>query len=130
MKKLLSIALLFLFLITNSGMAISVHWCCGEFSSICLISDAKDSCWCKDKAAESDCCKDKKTTLDANAKSDLAKATSYELKVIIPDLTIAPINHIEVLHPATVQYTDSDFYHPPPLNHTVPIYLLDKVFRI
>ncbi|MBI3235720.1 MAG: hypothetical protein HYZ42_17075 [Bacteroidetes bacterium] len=130
MKKFLSIVLLFLFLITNSGMAISVHWCCGELSSICLISDAGDSCWCGDMPMESDCCKDKKVTLDASAKSELAKAAGYELKTIITDLIITPINHIEVLYLATVQYTDSDLYHPPPLNHSVPIYLLDRVFRI
>lgn len=130
MKKLLSIVFLFLFLITNSGMAISAHWCCGELSSICLIADAKNSCWCNDKGAESDCCKDKKTTLDANAKNDLAKATGYELKVIIPDFTITQINYTEVVLLAIIQYHDSDFYHPPPLNDNVPIYLLDKVFRI
>lgn len=79
---------------------------------------------------ESDCCKDKKTTLDANVKNDLAKTTSYELKVVTHDITIAPINRIEALFSVTVQYTNSDFYHPPPPNHTVPIYLLDRVFRI
>ena len=136
MKKLLSIVLLFLFLITNSGIAVTAHWCCGELSSIHFIAADKHRCTCGDngscdnKAMESGCCKDKTTTLNANEKNDVAKAADFELKVTTPDITFIPVNHIEVLSTVIFHNTVSDFYHPPPPNHSVPLYLLDKVFRI
>ncbi len=130
MKKILSIVLLFLFLITNSGMAVSVHWCCGELASVRIISSSEHPCDCGDEEMDSDCCKDKTTTLDANKENDVAKTTHFELKISTLNPVIAQENYVDIVPSANLQYIASNFYHPPPFKHRVPIYLLDRVFRI
>ncbi|MBS1538350.1 MAG: hypothetical protein JST20_11460 [Bacteroidetes bacterium] len=128
MKKIFSIVLLLLFLITNSGMAVNMHWCGGKLSSIRISASSKHTCKCGKKSMKRNCCKNISTTF--TAKNDIAKVRHFDFKVPIENFSIATINQNEVLPSQNFQLSASNFYHPPPTKHKVPIYLFDKVFRI
>ena len=120
--------LLLLFLITNSGIAVNAHWCGKKLASVHLASDAKHPCPCGKKAMKSKCCKDRTTTL--KAKNDVAKARHFELKSNSQNCTFNVVNYVEILPSVNFEQTASNFYHPPPNRYPLPIYLLDRVFRI
>ncbi|MBI3233205.1 MAG: hypothetical protein HYZ42_04075 [Bacteroidetes bacterium] len=128
MKNVLTIVLLSLFLITNSGLAVNAHWCGKKLASIHLASDSKHPCPCGKKAMKSKCCKDKTTTL--KAKNDIAKARYFDLKSTTQNCTFTIINYGEGSVSVNYQLPVSNFYRPPPNKHSIPIYLLDRVFRI
>lgn len=129
MKKIASILLLFLFLITNSGIAVNAHWCGKKLASVHLVSDSKHPCSCSKKTMKAKCCKNKTTIL--KTKTDVAKARHLELKSNSQNYTFTVANYYaEILPAVNFEQTASKFYHPPPTKHRVPIYLLDKVFRI
>lgn len=128
MKRVTAIFLLLLFLIANSGVAVSVHWCGGKLASIDLFSDGGHSCKCGKRAMKPNCCKDETVQLKAN--DELAKATQFTFKVALLKISFIPTKQIEVLPSAQYLYAASDFYHPPPFKPKAPIYLLDRVFLI
>ena len=128
MKKITAILLLFIFLITNSGMAIAVHFCGKKLASIDFFSSDKHNCPCSKKAMKPGCCKDKTITLKAI--NDLTKVNQLALKVNTPKLVLATINQIEILTAPHFQYSSSEFYHPPPNKSKLPIHLLNRVFLI
>jgi len=55
MKKTLSILLLSLFIAANSGVAMTIHFCCGKFSTV-EFDSSLDQCGCK---KHSHCCTSK-----------------------------------------------------------------------
>jgi hypothetical protein len=128
MKKTIALSILFLFLITNSGMAISVHWCGGKITSVDFFSAAKHPCKCGKKAMKPNCCKNKTTTLKAN--DELLKTSHFSLKSAFSESLIPIVKQIEVMLSAQLNYSISVFYYPPQFKPKVPIYLLDKVFLI
>jgi len=128
MKKLTAILLLFLFLITNSGMAVTIHWCGNKLTSIDFFSADKRLCKCEKPAMKPDCCKDKTTIF--TAKTDMAKANQVAFKLTTPIFNFILLKQIEVLPSANFQYFATSFYHPPTFKPKAPIYLLDGVFRI
>ena len=128
MKKSASILLLLLFLGTNSGMALSLHWCGGKLASIALSSTEKHPCPCSKKAMKPGCCKDKTTTLKAN--DQLAKSDHFQHKIILPLIGLDRSVQYYTLNLISSQHIASDFYHPPPYKPKVPIYLLAGVFLI
>ena len=128
MKKVTALLMLFLFLITNSGMAVTIHWCGDRLASINFFSADKHHCPCSRKAMKHGCCKDKTTTFKAN--DELANSTSCELHITAPGFGFALVSQIEALNLPAFKYSDSDFYHPPPFKPDVPIYLLNGAFLI
>ncbi len=127
MKKFKAILLLFLFVITNSGMAISIHWCGGKLSSVDFFSCSKNKCACGKKAMKPGCCKDKKVQF--KVKDDLVKSNTVVFKVSPPMLAISA-QQFTIVPKVCFQYSAIDFYHPPPFKPKAPIYLLDRVFLI
>lgn len=128
MKKLTAILLTLLFLVSNSGMAVTMHWCSGKLTSIDFFSADKSLCKCEKPAMKSDCCKDKTTTF--KAKNDMAQANYFAFKLTTPKFNFTVVNQIEVLPSANFQYYASAFYHPPSFKPKAPIYLLDRIFLI
>lgn len=128
MKKITAILLLLIFLITNSGMAVSMHWCGGKLASIDFFSDNEHPCKCGKRAMKPDCCKDKTFQLKAN--NELTKTTHFAFKISVTKFLFTLANQIEVVPSGHFQYAASDFYHPPLFKPKAPIYLLDRVFLI
>jgi hypothetical protein len=128
MKRIASIFLLLLFLIANTGMAVTVHYCGGKLSSVDLFSIDKHPCKCGKKTMKKACCKGKTVHLKAN--DELAKTTHFAFKIATPKFIFALPSQIVVLLSATHFTAVSDFYYPPPVEPKAPIYLLDRVFLI
>lgn len=128
MKKVTTIFLLFVFLIANSGVAVSAHWCGGKLASIEIFADGEHKCKCGKKAMKPNCCKDKTVQLKAN--DELAKTSHFAFKIATPKFLFAFPTLIEIVPAAQNQYFVSDFYHPPQFKPKASIYLLDRVFLI
>ena len=128
MKRIRAIFLLLTFLIANSGMAVTAHYCGGKLSSILFLSFDMHPCKCGKKAMKKNCCKDKTTYL--KMKNDLAKSNSIVFKTASPKLIFPYLKQFELVPSAQFQYSVSAFYHPPPFKPKGPIYLLDRVFLI
>ena len=128
MKKVTAIFLLLTFLVANTGMAVTIHYCGGKLSSIDIFSFDKHPCKCGKKAMKKDCCKDKTTFL--KMKEDLAKTNSIVFKTPSVKQIFPLVRQFELVPSAQFQYLVSAFYHPPPFKPKAPIYLLDRVFLI
>ncbi len=109
-------------------MAITVHYCGGEISSIKFFSTEKQKCDCGEKAMKSSCCKDKTTIF--KAKIDQAKINQFIFKSTHLQIYFKHVNQSLVAPKVKLNYTFSDFYLPPQFKPKVPIYLLDRVFLI
>lgn len=128
MRKVTAIFLLFLFLIANSGMAVSIHYCGGSFASIDFFSGEKHNCPCGEKPMKDNCCEDHATVLKAS--NEVENTNHYILKTQLPKFEFATFTKPFTETSLILDYTISDFYHPPPFKPKNPIYLLDKVFLI
>nr|MBK9651257.1 hypothetical protein [Bacteroidota bacterium] len=94
MKKLKAIILLVLFLTTNSGMAISVHWCCGKLASVHFTANKTSKCQCGKKVMKANCCKDK--TIVFKAKGDFAKTQIIVVKLHRQQLFLLQLHHFKL----------------------------------
>ena len=128
MKKAAAISLLFLFLFTNSGIAVNVHWCRGKITSVKFFENDKYGCKCGKKAMKRGCCKDKSVILKAPL--DPAKTNQFSFNIQIPKLEVAHVEFTEIVPLSQLEYFSSRFYRPPPFKPKTPIYLFDGVFRI
>ena len=82
-KRLLSILLLFLYLIPSIGVSGSVHYCGGEVAAIVIIPTDEHPCPCgPSEPMDDDCCKDKDFSI--KIKDNHKNADS---KVIINDIS-------------------------------------------
>ena len=128
MKKVSAIFLILVFLIANSGVAVSSHWCGGKLASIDFFSDGEHNCKCGNKPMKPNCCKDK--TLHLKANDNLSKTNHFAFKISVPKFLFVIQTYNFVPHSAQHQYAASDFYHPPLFKPKALIYLLDRVFLI
>ena len=129
MKKVTAILMLFIFLITNSGMAVTIHSCGGKIASINLIPSSKHKCICGKKEMKPGCCKSK-TTTRLSAQKDLANTSQLSFKSVVPQLNFALFSLNEVTFIVLAKKISTTFYSPPPNKFKVPIYLLDGTFLV
>jgi hypothetical protein len=127
-KKVIAIFLLLLFLIANSGVTVSAHWCGGKLATIDFFADGEHNCTCGKQSMKPSCCKDKTFHLQAN--DELAKTSYFNFKIASPKFLFACTAPIEIATATQHQYLVSDFYHPPEFKPKTPIYLLDRIFLI
>lgn len=128
MKKLFAIFLLITFLISNSGIALTVHYCGGKIASIDFIPDNKHKCKCGNKAMKPGCCKEKTALFKVN--NEMAKTSHFTLKLATPKNILTQFNQFEIVSTESFYYCVADYYHPPPFKPKVPIYLLNRVIII
>lgn len=129
MKRLLTILILFGYMLCASGLCISFHYCGGSFKYVSFTPDKEDKGCCGTKKKDR-CCKDKVVKFNQN---DHHKAVS-SFSVHSQDISTA-IVHSPVYIPNTRSYSDlavTDFHlRPPPLTSAgPPLYILHSVFRI
>jgi hypothetical protein len=79
MKRITAIFFLLTFLMANTGMAVTVHYCGGKLSSINFFPLDGHYCKCGKKAMKKDCCKDKTTFL--KMKDDLVKTNFNDFMI-------------------------------------------------
>jgi hypothetical protein len=129
MKKLVVTILLLLYLIPTFGVNVTVHYCGGKFSTLTFGTSAKNKCACGSKKMKKNCCEDK--TLSYEVDDDQAKtqecllnfSNSFNLDVALP----LSFELCDVCFPTIV----SEYYfHHPPNNVKLPLYILNQVFRI
>lgn len=129
MKKAAAILLLALFLITNSGMSVTMHWCGGRLADVSLFSTEKHNCPCGKKKMKPGCCKDRAVTLKAN--NELAKTNSLTVKIPTPKIEFSFTTvQRDINAAAQFQLAVVETYHPPPCYHTCAIYVRHRSFLI
>ena len=128
MKKPAVTLLLFLFLITNSGIAVSLHWCGHQLASIDFFSSDMHKCPCGEKEMKPGCCEDK--TLILKLKTELVKPIQFAFKTVVSEYVFIVVKHFDVLSLANYKCVATEFYSPPPLKPKIPDYILNRVFLI
>jgi len=109
-------------------MAVSIHYCGGEFSSIDFFCGDKHDCPCGDNAMKDNCCEDHAAVLKAS--NVIEKTNLYILKTQLPKFEFAGFTYLIIKPSSSLIYTIADFYYPPPFKPKAPIYLFDRVFLI
>lgn len=127
MKRFAAIFFLSLFLITNSGMAMAIHWCGGKLASVDFFLADKHPCPCGKKAMKSGCCQNTTTTFKAC--DELAKTTAFFYKASITSFYLGEPQYFVSFISSEFLYS-SYFYHLPPYKPKVPIYLIDRVILV
>lgn len=128
LKRAIAIFLLLFFLISNSGVAVGLHWCGGKLTSIEFFSDSDHNCKCGKRPMKQNCCKDK--TLQLKANEDLAKINDFIFKISAPKYFFGIHFLVDNLPWEQYQCTSAVFYYPPPFKPKTPIYLLDRILLI
>ena len=128
MKRVTPILLVLLFLITNSGIAVTVHYCGGKLASVDIFSNGNHKCKCGNKPMKPNCCKDKTTVFKSN--TDLAKTNHFTFKLTTQKDIYNVVQQIESDNLISFNFATSDYYRPPFYKLRVPIYLLNGVFLI
>lgn len=117
-----------MFLLGNSGIAVTVHYCGGKITSIDFIPDSKYKCKCGKKAMKPGCCKEKTSVFKVN--NEMAKVSHFALKIAAPKNILTQLNLEKTVCRESFYYSVADYYHPPPYKPKVPIYLLNRVIII
>lgn len=82
MKKIILIAVLFLYLIPSIGFTVSAHYCGGELSGISLGAEKQQPCGCKIGSVRKSCCED--VVLSMKLKDDQQKVNPVSFKLLQP----------------------------------------------
>ncbi len=128
MKKAVALILSIFLLTTQSGMAVTIHWCGKRIASIQFFSAEKHLCACGKKKMKSNCCDDKTVVI----KTQDVQVKSYKVVINVepPKFDISePTLFNDELSSSNCLRVD-DFYHPPPYKPSVPIFLQDRVLII
>ncbi len=128
MKKFKAIILLVLFLTSNSGIAISMHWCCGKLASVHFTANKTSKCKCGKKAMKANCCKDK--TIVFKTKSDINNTQQIVIKIASPTIIFTPITPFQIAETKHTLSTLASPFHPPPVKPRAAIYLMGNSFLI
>lgn len=128
MKSSIAIFLLALFLISNSGMVINMHWCGGKLASIQFALTSKSKCKCGQKSMKANCCKDK--TIVFKTKGEVTKTQQLVTKLSVPFIFIGTNLIAHGIIPTQNLSTIDAFFHPPPFKPKASIYLMDCIFLI
>jgi hypothetical protein len=129
LSKIKVILFLFSFLLANSGMVVSAHWCGGKLTSISFFS-VRNLCACakEEVAMKPNCCKDQLATFQAGNDLDVTGSSVYK----VPGLEIAAIfaPGFEIgMYPLQGSHL-REYSSIPPVHPKHPRYLQNRVFRI
>jgi hypothetical protein len=126
MKKITVAILAIVYLTVSSGVAMSIHYCMGKFSSVDLMhtSDKCSKCGMKTKGG---CCKDEFKIVKL---SDSHKLISNDIKILAP---VAIIDNSKSIFDTKLFSSNikSDLNnHSPPGSPGISLNILYRVFRI
>lgn len=129
LKKIKVILFLLSFLLANSGMVVSAHWCAGKLTAISFFS-ARGLCACaqKSEAMKPGCCKDQQAVFQADNDLDVHGMEEYKESSSGPVPTLAP--GFEITHYPILISCPAAFSLWPAGCPKQPRYLQNRVFRI
>lgn len=130
MKKILLGILAVLYLITTSGVVVTIHYCMGKFSSAEYGATAVhycDKCGMKEKANKPGCCHSENKIFKVADSHNYVTTTVDFLK--IP--AASPVSLFSTEQPLTgIEKVVALQYHTPPDKRSTSVYLYNSVFRI
>lgn len=132
MKKLITAILAVIYLGTSSGASVHMHYCMGKLADWGLGQNKSKTCSnCgMEKSEEKDngCCKDEHKFVknDTDQKATESVVLNFILQIIdvpVPFFLLSenPVSSITEEYPIS---------HAPPRSGTLPVYLLNRTFRI
>lgn len=130
MKKFLLAILAFTYLVTTSGVVVTIHYCMGKLSSaeygVAKVSKC-DKCGMKETQKKKGCCHTENKIYKVNDSHNYVKTSVDFSKITI----VTPVETISSEQPVQgVERTLALQYHSPPDSRTSSVYLYNCVFRI
>lgn len=134
LKKIVSVLLLLVYMLSIPGVAYSLHFCGEKLTSYSYKAPEKKSCVCKPSktgqktpAPESKCCEDQQVQLS----TENSKVSSFDFKLSAPAYNLLPLFFLPFLS-RLIYSCELAFW--PETSHTyalkVPLFLLNRYFRI
>ncbi|MEI2749767.1 MAG: hypothetical protein V9E88_13540 [Ferruginibacter sp.] len=132
MKKLITAILAVLYLGTSSGASIHMHYCMGKLADWGLSHNKSKTCGnCgMEKADEKDngCCKDEHKFVKNETDQKTAESVILNFTLPVVDLPVSFFSISEhIISSITEEYP---LCHAPPRSCGLPVYLLNRTFRI
>lgn len=129
MKRITIILLLICYLIPSIGLSVTTHYCGGKLASISILNIKSPTCRCGKKPMKKGCCKDKATILKIKDTQQFSKQVSLSAS---KTFTFQPLYSVltDLNSSITTYKLNIPFAHPPPLQKSEPLYLLNRVFLI
>lgn len=128
MKRFLSLIIMITYMASAIGLTFSFHYCGGHYKGFYLTADTEKDC-CGKNEHKTRCCHDK--VVKAKFKED----HSYSVKTILSKVLFAdaivfksPVFSVQPFPQLRESFVSNDA--SPPRSRGVPIYLLNRVFRI
>jgi hypothetical protein len=128
MKRVTAILAIFLFLFTNSGIALSVHYCGGEAVSFDIFSSDNRQCDCGATDMPKGCCENETTFV--NASSDFVNSGSFFLNSTNSLIDLSSIGFPSDLKKISWSISSFVVLESPPLKFNTPIHIMNRVFLI
>ena len=128
MKRIAIILITLCYLLPAIGLSINVHWCGGKISSVKFQSITAPECRCGKKMLPG-CCKDFQTLikLTDNQKAGSSFSFPKDFQTEIQQFTTASKTGLLYFELQTFDYFKDKV---PPFKNKLPVYLVNKVFRI
>lgn len=126
MKRFTAFILVFLFLITNSGMSVTLHWCCGKITAVNMILPNKKPCQCDRKVMNDGCCKDKTTLLKSS--TDLSNLSQPDFISSLSTFSFDFCFKQELVF--FKSYSNFNHFFLPRYKPKIPIYLNYGIIRV
>ena len=130
MKKFLVTILAIVYLAVSSGATVNLHYCMGKLMSWDFSAKSKSKCGScgMEKRGHKGCCNDEQKMLKVDKDQKVSESAFQFLS--ISSVAIAVI-HIELpLIYSSTLVTDNPTAHAPPRLGGVPIFILNRNFRI
>ncbi|TAD94800.1 MAG: hypothetical protein EAZ97_16275 [Bacteroidetes bacterium] len=130
MKQILSFGLLAIYLLFNTGVAVSWHFCANQLESIGFFVKAK-SCTCQiNSESKNDCCKDEKqifkTDDNLHSQPDVAVFKANFSDILEADFSV----HYFYFHHSSFRVFRLKSYFPKIPSWKIPFWLAFRVLRI
>ena len=130
-KRILTIPLLFIYLIAASGVLIHLHYCGTQLDSWNIYADSSGCSdgECGDESEQNDdCCKDE--VVSAKISQDQQVTSLFKLNVVPQDIDM-PASYVHTIHDYNNCVANTLLYSPnapPGLWQNIPIYILNSNF--
>ena len=129
MKKVVSIILLFLYMIPVIGINASVHYCGGKIASVSFGAEKAQKCACGSKKMKKNCCKDKEFSFKLKDSQQKTQQVTLNFFKTVDSHSFLIYASIFLYQSFVIQKEFYNAHHPP--NHIKPsLYILHQVFRI
>lgn len=126
MQKILTIALLFVYLTLSVGLNILVHTCGGESETLLATTRVEDPCGCNDDMSSDKCCTTEITTIQLSNEQKASVTTIDQRLAVCGDV---PVCTVIVDHSLDSEFSSvflSSFSPPPTYDRNI----VNSVFLI